>query len=42
MPQSLKPKSIKLLHYEEKKDNKQIFRQGVTLIEYEGQPSKII
>ncbi|BBG23763.1 hypothetical protein [Sulfuracidifex tepidarius] len=42
MPQSLKPKSIKLLHYEEKKDDKRIFRQGVTLIEYEGQPSKII
>ncbi|MFP3065607.1 MAG: hypothetical protein RXR59_08825 [Sulfolobus sp.] len=42
MTQSLKPKSIKLLHYEEKKDNKQVFRQGVTLIEYEGQPSKII
>ncbi|BCU71274.1 hypothetical protein [Stygiolobus caldivivus] len=42
MPQNLKPKNIKLLHYEEKKSDKQIFRQGVTLIEYENAPSKII
>ncbi|ADB87481.1 hypothetical protein [Saccharolobus islandicus] len=42
MLQSLKPKSVKLLRYGEKKDDKRVFRQGVTLIEYEGQPSKII
>ncbi|BDC17722.1 hypothetical protein [Acidianus sp. HS-5] len=42
MTQNLKPKNIKLLHYEEKKSDKQIFRQGVTLIEYEDKPSKII
>ncbi len=42
MPQNLKPKNIKLLYYEEKKDDKQVFRQGVTLMEYEGQLSKII
>ncbi|WP_148284599.1 hypothetical protein [Saccharolobus islandicus] len=31
-----------MLRYGEKKDDKRVFRQGLTLMEYEGQLSKII